>query len=615
VSARESDPDLETLLEYIRDARGFDFTGYKRPSLARRIAKRMSELSMESAREYLEHLEANPPEFVELFNAILINVTSFFRDPEAWRYLADEVLPRILSTKQAGEPIRVWSAGCASGEEPYSLAILLAEALEPSDFRQRVKIYATDVDEEALAQGRRGTYEAKALENIPPESVVRWFKQEGEHATLASEIRHSLVFGRQDLVQDPPISRVDLLVCRNTLMYFTSETQSRIVARFHFALEETGFLFLGRSEMLFSGRHLFTPDSTHFRVFTKLPETEPPLQRSRVEEGKMDRSLRDRLHEEAVDSTRAAQIVVDADGLVVMVNEQARRTFGLDRRDVGRALRDLEVSYRPVDLRSAIDRVIAEKRAVDLEGIERQLPDGGTQVLDLNIAPVRGDAGAAIGMIVTFTDSTHEVQLRTELERARQELETAYEELQATNEEVETTNEELQSTVEELETTNEELQSTNEELETMNEELQSTNEELETVNTELRQRGEDLNHANSLLKSILGGLRVGVAVIDRDLRVMVWNERAEDLWGLRADEVRDRHFMNLDIGLPVDQLRQPLRACLTGESPQERVVLDARDRRGRAIRCEVNCTPLLNPEREIRGAIVFMETGDERRAL
>jgi two-component system CheB/CheR fusion protein len=205
--------------------------------------------------------------------------------------------------------------------------------------------------------------------------------------------------------------------------------------------------------------------------------------------------------------------------------------------------------------------------------------------------------------------------MRSELTANRRDLELAYVELQSTIDELETTNEELQSANEELQTTNEELQSTNEELETMNEELQSTNEELETINTELRQRGEDLNHANSLLKSILGGLRVGVAVIDRDLRVMVWNERAEDLWGLRADEVRDRHFLNLDIGLPVDQLRQPLRACLAGESPQERVVLDTRDRRGRPLRCEVTCTPLLNPEREIRGAIVLMETGDERRAL
>jgi two-component system CheB/CheR fusion protein len=225
-----------------------------------------------------------------------------------------------------------------------------------------------------------------------------------------------------------------------------------------------------------------------------------------------------------------------------------------------------------------------------------------------------GTDGALLGAKISFVEVTRYRRLQEELQTSKHELETAYEELQSSNEELETTNEELQSSNEELETANEELQSTNEELETMNEELQSTNEELETINTELRQRGEDLNHANALLKSILGGLRVGVAVIDRDLRVMVWNGRAEDLWGLRADEVRDRHFMSLDIGLPVDQLRQPLRACLAGESPQERVVLDARDRRGRPIRCEVTCTPLLNPEREIRGAIVLMETGDERQA-
>jgi two-component system, chemotaxis family, CheB/CheR fusion protein len=597
---------LEILLEYIRDSRGFDFTGYKRPSLTRRIDKRMAELKIESHQEYLEHLEANPPEFVELFNAILINVTSFFRDPEAWRYMADTILPRILATKTPNEPIRVWSAGCASGEEPYSLAILLAEALEPVAFKERVKIYATDVDEEALAQGRKGVYGVKELDDVPGEIVDKWFRREGEQATLVPEIRHSIVFGRQDLVQDPPISRVDLLVCRNTLMYFTSETQTRIVSRLHFALEESGFLFLGKSEMLFSGRHLFTPDSTRFRVFTKLPAEEPILPRGPVEEPHVDASLRDRLHEEAIDSTRAAQLVVDANGVVVMVSEQARKTFGLDRRDVGKALKDLEVSYRPVDLRSGIDRVLTEKRSIEIEGIERRLTDGSLQVLNLTIAPVRGDGGSHLGVIVTFTDVSHEVQLRGELEHARQELETAYEELQATNEEVETTNEELQSTVEELETTNEELQSTNEELETMNEELQSTNEELQTVNDELRERTDDVNRSMSFTDAVFSSMSMAVVAVDSELSIRIWTERASALWGLRAEEVIGADLSKLDSGLPVWELVEPIRACLATHEPSQPVELSAVDRLGRSVQIRVRCLPMNLPG-DVRGAVVAME--------
>jgi two-component system CheB/CheR fusion protein len=197
--------------------------------------------------------------------------------------------------------------------------------------------------------------------------------------------------------------------------------------------------------------------------------------------------------------------------------------------------------------------------------------------------------------------------LQRDLEHANQELETAYEELQSTNEELETTNEELQSTVEELETTNEELQSTNEELETMNEELQSTNEELQTINEELRQRSEELNTVNAFLESILTSLRGGVAVIDTDLKVLVWNDQANELWGLHAEEVVGHHFLGLDIGLPVERLKQPLRECMSGVRNYIEVELDCTNRRGRTIRCRVTCSPLLGAEHTVRGVIVMME--------
>jgi two-component system CheB/CheR fusion protein len=205
-------------------------------------------------------------------------------------------------------------------------------------------------------------------------------------------------------------------------------------------------------------------------------------------------------------------------------------------------------------------------------------------------------------------------QLQTELQHANQELETAYEELQSTNEELETTNEELQSTVEELETTNEELQSTNEELETMNEELQSTNEELQTINEELRQRSGELNSANAFLESILTSLQGAVVVTDQEMRVRVWSPKAEDLWGVRADEVRGHHLLNLDIGLPVDQLRQPIRSCLAGGNNHQEVTLNATNRRGRAIEVRILCNPLLSPKREIEGAILLIEEAGSLRS-
>jgi two-component system, chemotaxis family, CheB/CheR fusion protein len=230
-------------------------------------------------------------------------------------------------------------------------------------------------------------------------------------------------------------------------------------------------------------------------------------------------------------------------------------------------------------------------------------------------------SGAMIGTAVAFVDVTGFRRLQGELEDSHHKLETAYEELQATNdelqstnEELEATNEELQSTLEELETTNEELQSTNEEMETMNEELQSTNEELHTMNDELRMRGDQLNSANAFLHSVLASMQVGVAVVDRELRVLAWNQRAADLWGLRSEEAVGQDFLGLDIGLPVDPLPPAIRACLTGESPTQQVDLNAVNRRGRAIRCQVNVTPLNTMGSDIRGAILLMEEVPAARA-
>jgi two-component system, chemotaxis family, CheB/CheR fusion protein len=243
--------------------------------------------------------------------------------------------------------------------------------------------------------------------------------------------------------------------------------------------------------------------------------------------------------------------------------------------------------------------------------VEWRSPTGEARWLDLHVAPVDDGTGRYVGVVVTFTDMTGYRRLQRELEQSHLELETAYEELQSTNEELETTNEELQSTVEELETTNEELQSTNEELETMNEELQSTNEELETINDEARQRSDDLTEANTFLQAVLTSLRSGVAVLDRDLRILAWSRRAEELWGVRTQEVGGVHLLNLDIGLPVERLRPALKGALNGESSGEQLTLDAVNRRGKQIRCLVTVSPLMGPEGKISGSILLMEEAPE----
>jgi two-component system, chemotaxis family, CheB/CheR fusion protein len=603
------DTSLDAVLQYLKGTRGFDFTGYKRSSLERRVAKRMQEIGIASHPAYLDHLELHPEEFAFLFNTILINVTGFFRDAAAWDYLRDEIVPRLLEAVPAEGIIRAWCAGCASGEEPYTLAIVLAEAMGEQEYAKRVKIFATDVDEEALDEARHATYTAKAVEAVPDGLRDRYFERVEHRYAFRKDLRRTVIFGRNDLVQDAPISRVDLLICRNTLMYFNAETQGGILGRFHFALNNWGYLYLGRSEMLVTHSDLFKPVSLTRRVFSKVGRptlrdrllfTSPAIRVDVTTEPGSD------VRESAFDAAPVAQIAVDADGALILANDQARSLFGLTITDLGRPLKDLELSYRPVDLRSNIEMAHTEARSVALSHVVMTTASGHTRELDVHIAPLySGDR--PLGTTVTYNDVTRQRRLQSELESSKAELEKAYEELESTVEELETTNEELHSTNEELETTNEELHSTNEELETMNEELQSTNEELETMNDELRQRTLEVDEINEFMETILTSMGVGIAVLDSTLTIRVWNAFSTDLWGLRAEEAEGENLLGLDFGLPTERLKAPLRDVMRNGADRMELVIEATNRRGRGMECRVVAVPLKANGNAATGAILLME--------
>ena len=611
MSSADTSKEFEGLLDLLRRARGFDFAGYKRPSLVRRVRKRMQAVRVDTYRDYMAVLEREPSEFDHLFNTVLINVTSFFRDEIPWGYLAEEIVPRILEGKGPAESIRVWSAGCATGQEAYTLAMVLCEALGLDHFLRRVKIYATDLDDEALIYARQCSYTAKEVEPVSELLRDRYFERQNGRFYFKKPLRRCVIFGRNDLVSDAPISKIDLLVCRNTLMYFDSQTQARILNRFHFALRPGGFLFLGKAETLSMYANVFEPVDLQRRVFSKVSTgLRPPrieVFRNGVNGGNEVEFERDPLSTAAFEKAPLAQFVVDVKGDLVLANDRARHLFRLTNRDIGRPLQDLELSYRPVELRSLIDQIRSEERAVKM-GEVAWLMDGDERWFDVQLLPLLNSVRELLGVSVSFDDITVARDLKQELQRSHAELETAYEELQSSNEELETTNEELQSTVEELETTNEELQSTNEELETMNEELQSTNEELGSINDQLRNRGSELNELNLFLRSIFASLGGGVAVIDPELRVKVWNHRAEDLWGVRAEEVIDTRFTDLDIGLPVEKLRPLITDTFNGRDGTGELVLDATNRRGRAIQCRIRANPLIEPDHKTaQGVILTME--------
>ena len=384
-----TDPgDLDQLLEYVKRTREFDFTGYKRPTLARRIGKRMSEVHCPSYAEYEDYLEVHPDEFVIFFNTILINVTSFFRDPPAWDFVAEEIVPRIVSGKDPGEPIRVWSAGCASGEEAYTLAIVLCQSLGDDQFRARVKVYGTDLDEEALAHAPAATYDAKAMESVPEPLREQYFETNGRGNTFRGDLRRSVIFGRHDLLQDAPISRLDLLSCRNTLMYFNADTQATILERFRFALDGGGYLFLGRAETLLTHASVFRPLQLRLRVFESV--SQPRARRAasaRVPEPADAEWPRAKLRDAAFDAADP-MLVVDVDGRCSPVNAAARALFGIARPTSGGRCQDLEMSYRPLELRSVIEEAHRELRPVERRGVEWVQRDGVTRVFDVLVTPL-----------------------------------------------------------------------------------------------------------------------------------------------------------------------------------------------------------------------------------
>jgi two-component system CheB/CheR fusion protein len=607
----DEDAAFENLIRYIQEGRGIDFRGYKRTSLRRRIALRMEHLHVETFVDYHAFLEAHPQEFIDLLNTVLINVTSFFRDADAWDTLKTQVLPQLVAPGRDRDQLRLWSVGCATGQEPYSLAMLLCERLGAEQFNRRVKIYATDLDEAALNTARHAAYLPREVTGVPEAFLSKYFERTNNHFVVGRDFRKSVIFGRHNIVSDAPISRIDLLVCRNLLIYLETETQDVVLPRLHYALVDDGFLFLGKAETQLVRSNLFTAVDTKHRLFRKVPRESRRIGADGFMLGADPSpdpgpSLHTRLLSAIVDNSAAAYLAIDNNDALLFASAGARRLLEVGENDVGRPFQDLSVSYRPIELRSQIEEVRRQGRPIRIEHQEYHRPPAEPIRLTIDVAPMVSRDGQHLAVLLTFSDTTRTFVLQQELEAAQESLETTIEELQSANEELETTNEELQSTNEELETINEELQSTNEELETTNEELRSANEELETMNDELRRHSDEFGDYRHHVEAVLRGLDAGVVVVDLDKKVRSWNRWSENTWGLREEAAIDQVFGGLDIGLPVHQLEPALREAIADGATTE-VVLDAVDRRGRVMKCRAKVAPLVYQDRSTKGAVVMLE--------
>ena len=599
--------DLAKLTEKIHSERAVDFRGYKPSSLSRRIQRRMDAVKCADVNSYIEYLDRRPDEYAKLIDCILINVTEFFRDPEAWQVITEEIIPRILSEKRPGNSIRVWSAGCATGEEVYSIAMALAEGLGARINEYDVRIYATDMDDDALQVARRAEYSEDSVKSIPPELLKNYFVRNGRW-TVNKDLRRLVIFGRHNLATDAPISHVDLILCRNVLIYMTVELQNRLLSKFHYAAEPNGFLFLGKAESLLSASRTFAAVNERWRIFRK-ESAMAYAARAAAEQSTVGRASEEGLTEyqwisefnnSVLRHAPSAIVAVDNNDIIKLVNSAAESFWGLHARDLlGKSITEISGSPSFQELLPKISQARSRRREVVMEEVDLTDERGKPFQISVSVGPMLDVRGGNLGVVVVAENITTQIRLRSEVEAA-------IEQLQATNEEMETTNEELQSTNEELETTNEELQSTNEELETTNEELQSTNEELGATNAELSVRTTDLNTLSLYHDSILTSIEVPIVALDEANAVTTWNPAAEKFYGLKNDEAIRRNFFELALPGRVAKTREKLRDMKETRESYRSEPMPYTASTGKRRTVVMEYEPLLDIHGRYKGAILIV---------
>jgi two-component system, chemotaxis family, CheB/CheR fusion protein len=602
------DQDLATICSIVKAGTGHDFSSYKANTMLRRIERRMAVNDVAGIGKYIALLQENPLEVQALCEDIMIGVTSFFRDPDAFRVLGEQVLPRIITGAPQQEPVRIWHACCASGEEVYSMAILIREYLQERQIEAKVLIFASDIDEVAIAQGRSGIYDEQIEERLSEERLSRFFTKSDGRYQVVKELREMVVFAHHSLVKDPPFSRLDLLVCRNFLIYLNPDMQKRLIAMFHHVLKPGSFLFLGSAEAVDRNQDLFQPVDKKWKIFERgegggRPELSFPFTASVPV-----RSTAGRLPLPAAslegDPGRAADrmlieryappcVVVNEKYEVLHISAQMKGILeipsGKPTRDILRMARE---ELRPA-LRAAIYKAFREGHRVEFRGIS--FPgDQERFCVNLVVEPVEAPEVAGRFVMALFQrvelppvpspsracESCSGAESSTPLlvRQLEEQLRVTHEQLQATTEQLQSSqegflaaNEELMSINEEFQSANEELQSTNEELETSKEELQALNEELSIVNTELQGKVEELNRANVDMENLLRSSGTATLFLDRELRIKGFTPAAALLLNLIRSDV-GRPFSHIASKIDWRNFASDAEMVLGGEPFAEREV-------------------------------------------
>ncbi len=583
--ASTGDNALKKIFVLLRVHTGHDFSEYKPTTIRRRIKRRMAVQQIETIEGYVKYLQQTSAEVEALFRDLLIGVTNFFRDPEAFKVLEEEVIPKLFAGKPAGSVIRIWSAGCSTGEEAYSLAMLSQERLETLRQDYKIQVFATDIDSQAIVVARTGLYPASIAADITPERLARFFSFENEGGAyrIHKGIRDMLIFSEQDLIKDPPFSKLDMISCRNLLIYLGADLQKKLLPLFHYALNPAGALFLGTSETVGEFNDMFAVLDRKAKLYRRKDDVSgmqraalarflPPLaahtEAVPQQFGKVPVStkiwLRDLTEQALLQQFGSVGMLVTARGDILYLHGRTGMYLEPAPGEVGvnNILKMAREGLRR-DLTTALHRAAEGKEIVRQTGL-RVKTNGHFTTVDLTIRPVTAgstvktestlylvvlEEAAPIAPRQEQADAAGETAAQgadtdTRIAVLKQELRAKEEYLQTTNEELETANEELKSSNEEMQSVNEELQSTNEELETSKEELQSVNEELATINAELQMKLGDLLRANNDMNNLLAGTGIGTVFVDHHLHILRFTPAA----------TRIINLIQADVGRPVTHI-------------------------------------------------------------
>jgi two-component system, chemotaxis family, CheB/CheR fusion protein len=588
---------LTTILNLLRARTGHDFREYKERTFQRRVQRRMQVVQTTRLEDYAERLQSEPDEVSALFRDLLIGVTDFFRDTAAFQALEISVIPKLFEEKGSDDEVRVWVPGCSTGEEVYSIAILLREHLEKSSTPPKVQVFGTDIDEIAMGVARAARYPASVVKEVSPERLRRFFVHEVGTYRVVKELRDMCIFSAHSIIRDPPFSRLDLISCRNLLIYLKPGLQAQIIPLFHYALRPSGYLFLGSSENVSRNNELFVSVDRKHRIFRRRDlVARPPLPlqqflpQMRREAAGLEENNNNGLLQRSDALRRAANTIVEHFApTFVIVDETGQALYFSSgtgkylQPAAGPPNRDVVAMARPglrADLRAVLHRAKETRQRAVRDHVQVQI-NGGIQTVSLAVEPILEGTEIAYGIV--FTDrgpiAAENVPPRKDgpegqdatVQLIEKELQETKERLQSTIEELETANEEFRSSNEELLSVNEELQSTNEELETSKEELQSVNEELQTVNNELSTKIEELDRANSDLNNLFQSTQIATIFLDRNLQIRSFTPAVTKLFNLIPID-RGRPLTDIVSRIDYPDLEQDMRRVCAGEHVPERSV-------------------------------------------